>query len=80
LLANSLNPTSFSSSWARPLKRSSTLLERQKSKEAAVLALQRDPDILKRGQMRKHRRNLERAHQPRRATSAGAIAVMSCPL
>ena len=29
----------------------------------AVLALQRDPDIFQRGQMRKHRRNLERAHQ-----------------
>ena len=28
-----------------------------------VLALQRDPDILQRGQMREHRRNLERAHQ-----------------
>ena len=28
-----------------------------------VLTLQRDPDIFQRGQMRKHRRNLERAHQ-----------------
>ncbi len=28
-----------------------------------VLALQRDPHILERGQVRKHRRNLERAHQ-----------------
>jgi len=29
----------------------------------AMLSLQRDPDVLQRGQMRKHRRNLERAHQ-----------------
>ena len=28
-----------------------------------MLALQRDPHIFQRGQMRKHRRNLERAHQ-----------------
>jgi hypothetical protein len=28
-----------------------------------VLTLQRDPHILERGQMREHRRNLERAHQ-----------------
>ncbi len=30
----------------------------------SVLTLQRDPDVLQRRQMRKHRRNLERAHQP----------------
>src|ERR1700679_2692154 len=28
-----------------------------------VLALQRHPDIFERGEVRKHRRNLERAHQ-----------------
>src|SRR5207253_9472639 len=30
----------------------------------AALALQRDPDVLQNRKMRKHRRNLERAHEP----------------
>jgi hypothetical protein len=36
-----------------------------------ALALQRDAHVLQHGQMREHGRDLERAHQPRRAMSAG---------
>ena len=49
---------------ARSLKASSTRFDRQKSNDAAALALQRDPHVLEHGQMREHRRDLERAHQP----------------
>ena len=66
---------------ARALSGSSTRLERQKSKLSPRLRCKRDAHVLERGQMRKHRRDLERAHEARAAQRRpGACAVMSRPL
>ena len=56
----------------RPLvERRQHLLRAPEIERVAALALQRDAHVLERGQMRKHRRNLERADQPQTGDVGG---------